>query len=58
MAGTILCIINISTYIKRWVPELQDVEVREIHKPDGDRGDYMRPIVDYAEQRENAMGVY
>uniref|UniRef100_A0A6C0BUE1 Photolyase/cryptochrome alpha/beta domain-containing protein n=1 Tax=viral metagenome TaxID=1070528 RepID=A0A6C0BUE1_9ZZZZ len=47
-----------ATYIKRWVPELRDVEVKEIHKPDGDRGDYVRPIVDYAEQREKAMGVY
>jgi deoxyribodipyrimidine photo-lyase len=47
-----------ATYIKRWVPELRDVEVRDIHKPDGGRGEYVRPIVDYAEQREKAMGVY
>jgi deoxyribodipyrimidine photo-lyase len=47
-----------ATYIKRWVHELRDVEVKEIHKPDGDRGDYVRPIVDYAERREKAMGVY
>jgi deoxyribodipyrimidine photolyase len=40
------------------VHELRDVEVKEIHKPDGDRGDYVRPIVDYAERREKAMGVY
>ena len=48
-----------ATYIKRWVPELRDVVVKDIHRPDGDRGgDYVRPIVDYAEQREKAMGVY
>lgn len=48
-----------ATYIKRWVPELRDVEVKDIHRPDGDRGgDYVRPIVDYAERREKALGVY
>jgi deoxyribodipyrimidine photo-lyase len=47
-----------ATYIKRWVPELRDVPVKDIHKPDGDRGEYVKPIVDYAEQREKAMGVY
>ena len=42
-----------ATYIKRWVPELKDVPVKDIHRPDGDRGgDYVRPIVDYAERRE------
>lgn len=45
-------------YIKRWVPELRDIPVKEIHKPDGNRGDYVRPIVDYVEQREKAMKVY
>ena len=48
-----------ATYIKRWVPELRDVPVKDIHRPDGDRGgDYVRPIVDYAERREKALGVY
>ena len=48
-----------ATYIKRWVPELRDVEVRDIHRPDGNRGgDYVRPIVDYVEQREKAMEIY
>jgi deoxyribodipyrimidine photo-lyase len=47
-----------ATYIKRWVPELRDVAVKDIHRPDGDRGEYVRPIVDYAEQREKAMKEY
>lgn len=47
-----------ATYIKRWVPELRHVTVKEIHRPDGDRGEYVRPIVDYAEQRKKAMEVY
>jgi deoxyribodipyrimidine photo-lyase len=48
-----------AVYIKRWVPELRDVPVKDIHRPDGNRGgDYVRPIVDYVEQREKALGVY
>jgi deoxyribodipyrimidine photo-lyase len=47
-----------AVYIKRWVPELRDVPVKDIHRPDGNRGDYVRPIVDYAERREKAMEVY
>ena len=47
-----------AVYIKRWVPELRDVPVKDIHRPDGNRGDYVRPIVDYAERREKAMDVY
>ena len=47
-----------ATYIKRWVPELRDVPISDIHRPDGNRGDYVRPIVDYAEQREKALEVY
>lgn len=47
-----------ASYIKRWVPELRDVAVNDIHKPEGDRGDYVRPIVDYVEQREKAMKEY
>jgi deoxyribodipyrimidine photo-lyase len=51
-----------ATYIKRWVPELRDVDVKDIHGW-GERwinyeGIYVRPIVDYAERREKAMGVY
>jgi deoxyribodipyrimidine photo-lyase len=51
-----------ATYIKRWVPELRDVEVRDIHgwgkKWINYEEVYVRPIVDYAEQREKAMRVY
>lgn len=49
-------------YIKRWVPELRDVSVKDIHgwekKWSDYEGIYMRPIVNYAERREKAMGVY
>jgi deoxyribodipyrimidine photo-lyase len=47
-----------ATYIKRWVPELRDVAVKEIHRPDGNRGEYVRPIVDYVEMREKALKIY
>ena len=51
-----------ATYIKRWVPELRDVHVKDIHGW-GERwkdydGIYVRPIVDYVEQREKALWVY
>ena len=51
-----------ATYIKRWVPELRDVHVKDIHGwekrwKDYD-GIYVRPIVDYVEQREKALWVY
>ena len=50
-------------YIRRWVPELAGVEGKAIHDPstlDGDlfsgaAPDYPRPLVDHAEEREEAL---
>jgi deoxyribodipyrimidine photo-lyase len=51
-----------ATYIKRWVPELRDVPVKDIHGWEkrwiNYEGIYTRPIVDYAERREKAMKLY
>ena len=43
-------------YIKRWVPELADVPSREIHAPNPDK--YLKPIVDYAEQKAHVLAEY
>ena len=50
------------TYIRRWVPELADVEGKAIHEPptDGDllsgpAPDYPKPLVDHKEEREEAL---
>jgi deoxyribodipyrimidine photo-lyase len=43
-------------YIKRWVPELADVPVRDIHAPNPDK--YLKPIVDYAEQKAHVLAEY
>lgn len=45
-------------YIKRWVPELKDIEPKEIHTPDADRGDYTSPIVDHEVRRKGALELY
>jgi deoxyribodipyrimidine photo-lyase len=51
------------TYIRRWVPELVDVHGKAVHDPtrlDGDpfataAPDYPRPIVDHAQERDEAL---
>lgn len=56
-------------YIKRWVPELREVENDVIHNWDkyndnkyddqhNTTGRYIKPIVDYAEQKEKALRMY
>ncbi|KAE8152981.1 deoxyribodipyrimidine photo-lyase [Aspergillus avenaceus] len=52
-------------YIRRWVPELRDVEGSAIHEPYGRGADkiaskngYPRPIVDHKESRERALDRY
>ena len=50
-------------YIRRWVPELAEVEGKAVHGPldddpdlfSGERPDYPAPIVDHAEEREEAL---
>ena len=44
-------------YIRRWVPELADVD--DVHKLDDDRpSDYPEPIVDHAQERAEALRRY
>ncbi len=46
-------------YIRRWVPELADVDGDEVHEPDGTLGagaaGYPPPIVDHAAERQEAL---
>lgn len=45
------------TYVRRWVPELADVE--DVHKLDGRRpADYPEPIVDHKRERAEALRRY
>ncbi|OAN39655.1 cryptochrome/photolyase family protein [Mycolicibacterium iranicum] len=44
-------------YVKRWVPELRDVD--DVHNLDRDRpDDYPQPIVDHKQEREEALRRY
>ena len=48
-------------YIKLWVPELREVENDVIHNWNDDNNTtdkYIKPIVDYAEQKEKALKMY
>jgi deoxyribodipyrimidine photo-lyase len=49
-------------YVKRWVPELRDVDRRHVHdpasSPDGVPAGYPAPIVDHAEERREALDRY
>lgn len=52
-------------YIKRWVPELKDVDARDIHQwaemcndPKYKDIKYRKPMVDYTEQKEKMMELY
>jgi deoxyribodipyrimidine photo-lyase len=50
------------TYVRRWVPELADVPHRYVHHPwddpSGPPPGYPPPIVDHAEEREEALRRY
>jgi len=50
------------TYVRRWVPELADVAATWVHRPheapDGPPEGYPAPIVDHAEEREEALRRY
>ena len=52
-------------FIKKWVPELKDVEPMDIHQwyagwnnPNYKGINYPRPMVDYSEQKEKMMKMY
>ena len=49
------------TYVRRWVPELADVPAGHVHEPqamDDPPSDYPAPIVDHAEERQEALRRY
>jgi len=50
-------------YLRRWLPELKDAPVPLLHEPWKDaallsRSGYPAPMVDLAESRREALGVY
>jgi deoxyribodipyrimidine photo-lyase len=51
-------------YVRRWVPELADLDGTTIHTPAGrvrlgdEAGDYPSPIVDHAAERDEALRRY
>jgi deoxyribodipyrimidine photo-lyase len=50
------------TYIKRWVPELADVDGADVHEPwrarSGRPDGYPEPIVDHARERRESLAAY
>ncbi len=50
------------SYVRRWVPELAEVETTHVHEPsaapDGVPPGYPEPIVDHAEERREALERY
>lgn len=47
-----------ATYIKRFVPELREADVRAIHDPEKSRENYPEPLVDHSKQRVKAIELY
>ena len=52
-----------ATFIKKWIPELEDVDAKYIHNWDVFHSqypaiDYNKPIVDYSLMREKALALY
>jgi deoxyribodipyrimidine photo-lyase len=45
-------------YIKTYVPELKDIPAKQLHDPEGHRGNYPLPIVDHAVQKKLALKLY
>ncbi|MCB1005004.1 MAG: hypothetical protein KDB35_12550, partial [Acidimicrobiales bacterium] len=50
------------TYLRRWLPELADLDRDAVHEPwkhpGGPPGGYPEPIVDHAVEREEALRRY
>ncbi|MBM01309.1 MAG: hypothetical protein CL762_01120 [Chloroflexi bacterium] len=48
------------TYIRKWVPELRDVETKFIHDPSIDNGiyQYPKPIVSHNDSRKKALYIF
>ena len=51
-----------AVYIKKWVPELEDVDAKDIHHWDNTWEnydvDYPAPMIDYNKQRERGLSMY
>lgn len=45
-------------YIKTYLPELKDLNAKELHKPILSHKTYPEPIVDHSKQRELALELY
>ena len=45
-------------YIKKYIPELKDIEVKKLHSPIEGHKTYPKPIVDHAVQRKIALQLY
>jgi len=45
-------------YIKKFVPELKDVDAKKLHAPILGHSSYPEPIVDHSEQRDKALDLY
>jgi len=45
-------------YIKKFIPELKDLDVKRLHSPILDHASYPSPIVDHAVQRNLALDLY
>jgi deoxyribodipyrimidine photo-lyase len=45
-------------YIKKYIPELRDVDSKNLHKPILNHTSYPSPIVDHKEQRKKALNLY
>jgi len=47
-------------YIKKWIPELRDVQVEQVLKweENWDTKIYLKPIVDFSEQRLKSLALY
>lgn len=49
-------------YIKKWIPELKDIEPKKIHNwykyHNKDKNIYLDPIIDFAEQKKKVLSAY
>jgi len=45
-------------YIKKYVPELADVDAKKLHAPILGHSSYPEPIVEHSEQRDKALALY